>query len=31
MKYDKLNYMEGSLWMLDKLTKEVLRFKENVL
>ncbi|KAL4466916.1 hypothetical protein ABPG74_010513 [Tetrahymena malaccensis] len=31
MKYDKLNYMEGSVWMLDKILKEVLRFRENII
>lgn len=31
MKYDKLNYMEGSLWMLEKLTKEVTKFSRSII
>lgn len=31
MKYDKLNYMEGSVWMLEKILKEVFRFRESLI
>lgn len=31
VKYDRLNYMEGSMWMSEKVMKEVVKFRESLV